>query len=234
MVIREWLAGLADVLWPHVCEVCGTTLVDGEHTLCLSCRLSMPYTYEHRRSHNAIHERLADTGVPLCKGAAMMRYNAGTPYARLLVKSKYNNKPWIDRDLAEMFAQQLHSEGWFDGMDCVMAVPMHRLKQWGRGYNQSAVIAEGVSRVTGLPVYDNLKCHRRHKAQATLNRKDRMANAEGVYSVVDGTELDGKHILVVDDIITTGSTMLACCHAIMQASATARLSVLSLGLTQSR
>lgn len=232
--IREWGAAIADMLWPRVCQICGQTLVEGERTLCIPCQLNMPITYIHRQSFNSIHQRLAATGVPIDKAAAYFHYYSKTPYSRLLIDAKYNRQPWIDRDLATAFAASLKAEGWFDGIDAIMPVPMHPWKQLRRGYNQAHVIAEGIAKVAGLPVLDNLVCIRRHGTQTHLGRIGRWANAMSTYAVEYPDELDGLHLLVVDDIITSGATMLACCTAIVTANPTVSLSVLSLGLTHSR
>lgn len=231
--IRQWGAAIVDMLWPRVCQVCGQTLVDGERTLCISCQLNMPVTSIHRQPFNSIHQRLAATGVPIEKAAAYFHYYTDNPYSRLLIDAKYNHQPWIDRDLARCFAGSLRAEGWFEGIDAIMPVPMHPWKRLRRGYNQAEVIARGIADIAGLPVMDNLVCVRHHGTQTHLGRTGRWVNAMRTYAVERPDELDHLHLLIVDDIITSGATMLACCTAILCANPTVRLSALSLGLTHS-
>lgn len=232
--IKEWGGALVDMLWPNVCKVCGQTLVAGEHTLCLGCKLDMPVTNTHRHADNTIHRRIAATHPRIFKAAAYFHYSPGTPYAQLLVDAKYRRQPSIDRDLAHSHAAMLRNEHWFDGIDAVIPVPMHPWKKMRRGYNQAEVIAREVGLVADLPVLDNLRCTRRHGSQTHLGRLERWLNASDVYTVEYPDELDNLHLLIVDDIITTGSTILSCCQAVHRANPSVKLSVLSLGLTTQR
>ena len=133
--------------------------------------------------------------------------------------------------LASAFASELDNEGFFDGMDAILPVPMYAWKQVRRGFNQAEEIAKGISDVAGIPVWHNLTAIRPHQSQTTRNAVERAANAAGIYAVVEADRLDGRHVLIVDDVITTGSTILGCCEAVMKAS-TAEVSVLSLAATR--
>ena len=134
------------------------------------------------------------------------------------------------RELACTFAQSIAEDGFFEGIDAVIPVPLHRLKQMKRGYNQSRAIAEGIEKATGIPVADNLKCSRAHKSQTRLGMADRWLNTRDIFSVSAPEELEGKHVLIVDDVITTGSTLTACCRAVHGAVSHVRTSVLTLGI----
>lgn len=232
--IKEWGGALVDMLWPNVCKICGQTLVEGERTLCIGCKLDMPVTNTHRQPNNSIHQRIAATSPVIHKAAAYFHYSPGTPYAQLLIDAKYRRQPWIDGELAHTYACMLRDVQWFEGIDAVMPVPMYPWKKLRRGYNQAEVIAREVSKVASLPLLDNLRCTRRHGTQTHLGRLDRWLNASNTYTVEYPGELDNMHLLIVDDIITTGSTILSCCQAIHAANPSACLSVLALGLTSQR
>jgi len=228
--LSDWIGDLADMVYPPVCEVCGCRLVKGEKTVCLECLASMPRVDAHIDPENELARRLAAAGK-IFRVAAMFRYVRDNDYARLIQKSKYNGRPDIDHALAVAFASELHRTGFFDGMDLILPVPMHHMKKLRRGYNQAEEIAAGVSSVTGIRVADNLVAKRAHDTQTRKNAAQRMKNTAGIYDVVYAEELDGRHILIVDDVITTGATVLACAEAIRKKAPAARVSVLALAAT---
>ena len=128
--------------------------------------------------------------------------------------------------MARLFACELLSVGFFDGVDMVVPVPLHSSKLARRGYNQSAYIASGVAAATGIRMVEALAAVKRHSTQTHRSVADRHANVAGVF--VAKPEVGEKHVLLVDDVITTGSTVIACCDALQVAGA-ASARVLSLG-----
>ena len=129
-----------------------------------------------------------------------------------------------------MMAEEMNPDGFFDGVDLLLPVPLSYSKMARRGYNQAERVARGISQVTGIAIGDNLVA-RTHKTQTRRSLFERMANVEEIYHVENADELDGLHVMVVDDVITTGSTMSANISAIHSAVPTARISVLSVGAT---
>lgn len=230
MGLRSWLDDLSGLIFPNLCEVCSTTLVRGENTLCLQCLCDMPRTNLHRQSFNEIHKRLAGH-TPIERAAAYFYYYKESPYARMIQNAKYNSRPRLARTLAAMFAREISADGFFDGIELLLPVPLHYLKEFRRGYNQSREIALGISSVTGIPVGSNLTATRGHSTQTRRGPFERWLNTEGIYAAEDPQELDGKHILLIDDVITTGATILRCADTIHSAAPTATVSVVSLGFT---
>lgn len=222
---------LIEAVYPSVCEVCGRRLVEGETMMCLHCLMSMPRTKIHSDQFNTLHQRLASPGVPIERAGSYFYYFRENPYARLIHAAKYNSRPGIARRLGEWYADEISADGFFDGIDVILPVPLHRFKLISRGYNQSEQIALGLSKVTGIPVGDNLRAAR-HSTQTRKNAFERMVNVAGIMSVVHGDELVGKHVMIVDDVITTGATMLACVMALHRSVPGIRTSVISIGATK--
>lgn len=221
---------LLDFIYPRVCEVCGRSLLPGEEVMCLHCSYDLPRTNAHRESFNMIHRRLASVALPVDRAAGYFHYYREGGYNDIIHRAKYQGRPALIRAMGERFARELDADGFFAGIDIILPVPLHWFKMMRRGYNQSRYLAEGISRVTGLPVGDNLVAARSHSSQTSRSDYKRWLNARSVYVVRRGDELRGKHILVTDDVITTGATMIACCKAILSAVPGARVSVLSLGV----
>lgn len=231
--LKGWFSDLLRIVFPDVCEVCGSSLVRGEEVICLKCDMNMPRTRVHNDSFNIIHERLAGK-TPIERAAGYFYYYRESDYAAIIHNAKYNGRPIIARKLAMRFARELMADNFFDGIDVVLYVPMFFLKKIKRGYNQSEYIAQGISQATNIPIGHNLISKRSHSSQTKKNSYSRWLNAQGVYDVINSEELENKHVLIVDDVVTTGATLLACCDVVHNAVPSATISVLSLAVTRLR
>lgn len=229
--LKQWLSDLTGMFFPKLCEVCDTPLVRGEEDLCMKCLYNLPRCNIHNDTFNTIHQRLL-RHVPIEKAAAFFYYIRESRYTDLILSAKYRGRPDILRRLASRFAEEIKRDGFFDGVDVVIPVPMHFMKKIRRGYNQTDHIALGISETTGIPVGHHLKATRSHATQTHKNAHERWLNSKNIYQLKDGVDLDGKHILIIDDVITTGATIYACCEAIHNASPTATISILTLAATK--
>lgn len=230
--VKDWIDDLARVLFPRTCEVCGRTLVRGERLMCLPCRGEMPYTGYHTYRDNPLAMKLVSREAPIVTAVAMFHYGKDSAYARLIQRAKYSDRPEIDRSLAEEYAATLLAARFFDDIDLIVPVPMAPMKLLRRGYNQALEIADTIGRVAGIEVGEYLAA-RSHSTQTRKHAAERERNVKEAYSAIpEAAELGGRHILVVDDVITTGATILACCAALHRTAPTAKISVLSLAATQ--
>lgn len=230
MTLCAWWHDFLSVIFPRVCEVCGRQLVDGEELICTHCNMSMPRTRWHVSDFNPVHQRLAASAC-VDRAASWFEYRRTSPYAGLILKAKYHDRPEIARTLGRLYACEIKDSGFFDGIDAVLPVPMYRGKQLKRGYNQAEEIALGINAATGIPVGDNLRALHGHSTQTRRGAYDRYLNVAGLFGVDNAAELAGRHILLVDDVLTTGSTLSACCEALRRAVPTVRVSVLTIAAT---
>lgn len=229
--IKMWGRDLLNVIIPDLCTVCHTSLVRGEKIVCLKCLMDLPRTNLHKLQPNLIHERLISLSTPVERASSLFWYYRGNEFAALIHDAKYNSRPKVAAHLARMHARELQGYSFFDGIDLILPVPMHSLKKLVRGYNQSEVIAKGISDVTGLRVSDNLSTLRLHSSQTRKGAEQRQENTRENYAVERPEELQGKHILLVDDVITTGATLVSCMRAIHKVCPDTRFSIFSLALT---
>ncbi|HBI59482.1 MAG TPA: amidophosphoribosyltransferase [Porphyromonadaceae bacterium] len=232
-MMKGWIDDLIGMVFPRVCEVCGQSLVHGEEYLCLGCFVGMPRTGIHCDAFNAVHQRLAGK-TPVDRAASMYWYYRQSDYARLIHEAKYRGRPALARWLGQRYAAEIKPDRFFDGIDLLLPVPMHFLKRMFRGYNQAEAIARGVSVETGIPVGHNLVARRGHATQTRKDSYGRYLNSRGIYGVRRSEELSGRHLLVIDDVVTTGATLLACLDELHAAAPTATLSVLTLAATHLR
>lgn len=220
------------ILFPKCCPICHKALVDGEEFLCLECLWKIPRTDYQFKPENELIRKIVDIKAPIEKAAAFFFYKNNNPYSRLIRDAKYNDRPQINRLLARRYATELQSSGFFDDIDIIIPIPIHWLKKLRRGYNQTEYISHGLSDVTGITVAYNLRAAKRHKTQTHKTGKERQTTLQNIFVVDNPDELAGKHVLLVDDVITTGSTIVTCARVLHEAVADLKLSVLSLATTR--
>lgn len=136
-------------------------------------------------------------------------YEKGHPYANILHDLKYRNQPQLGQYFAGIYAQELLNDGCFTHIDCIIPVPLHRSKKAKRGYNQSEEIAKGFARVLGVPICTNIIiANRAHESQTNKGTLERWQNTQGIFTARNTDCLHHKHVLIVDDVVTTGATLL--------------------------
>lgn len=223
---------LLDLIAPRLCVVCGRRLSLTEQVLCASCNVHLPRTgYQWNASDNVM-ARLFWGIVPVERAAALFYYEAGSRTANILYDLKYHDHPEIGVTMGQLVGREFSEAGFFDSIDLIVPVPLARQRQRHRGYNQSQCIAEGISRVTGLPVGNHVVYRTSFKqSQTRMGRWERQENVQGVFKLTDAPALQGHHILLVDDVVTTGATLTACAHELLTVG-DVKLSFLSLGITK--
>lgn len=232
--VRRWLSDLGRVVFPTLCEVCGRPLVTGETLMCLHCRSAMPCVGAVRPAEmSEVERRLCTTDLRVERARSMFYYVRGDSYGAMIRKAKYAGRPWLLRQLAEQFGHVLIDEDFFEGMDIICPVPMHWTKRMLRGYNQADYVAQGLSNVSGIGVGQLLKTRRPHRAQAGMGADERLASVKDLYVLTsEGIATSpGRHVLLVDDVLTTGATLRECASILARCGAS--VSVATIGLAQS-
>jgi len=227
------LTRLFDVVSPRVCSICGRRLAVNEQVICASCHLHLPYTHLECNALDNEMARLFWGHFPTERAAALFYYEPRSAVNQLVYDMKYRSMPEIGEAMGTVVAQRFSVEHFFEGVDAIIPMPITRRRQWQRGYNQSMEIARGISKVTSLPIYNNVV--RRvsfQQSQTTQQGQERLHNVEHAFRLEDGEKIVGRHLLIVDDIVTTGATVIACGRELAKAG-DVRISVLSLGLTKS-
>lgn len=232
------IKALIDLIIPRVCHVCGEKLLDGEQFVCLSCQSALPRTHFHNYWQNTsgvntdlnpMEERFAGQ-VPLGRATSLLFYTRGASAATLVHDFKYRSFPDLARWLGTLAARELTPTGFFNGIDAILYVPLHWRKHLKRGYNQTLQIAKGVSEITNIPVMDNLTAKKSHRTQTSLSREERIRNTKDIFDVKNAGKLDNLHLLLIDDICTSGATLISCAKAIEKACSKVRFSFLTIGI----
>ncbi len=233
MKFRDLIACATNVLMPRTCAVCDKPLDADEHFLCRKCLMELPRTHYEDIDFNPFEQLMAGK-VPVERCTSYFFYHKSDPYASILHDIKYRHVPTMGRWLSERAANDMRDSGFFDGIDAIVPVPLHYTKLASRGYNQSHYLAQGLSRVIGAPVIKGIKAVREHSSQTHKDAVERAKNIEGMFAANTRhiKELTGKHVLIVDDVVTTGSTLLACATALHKEIAGVKLSLFTLAAAQ--
>lgn len=230
--MNTWFHSFWSLLFPRCCVVCGSPLSRGEECLCTCCNINLPRTGFHLRKDNPV-ECLFWGRIPgLKRASSFLFYRKGSDFRRILHLLKYGGYKELGEMMGRYMSAELSSGEFFDGVDMIIPVPLHRKKQKLRGYNQSEWIARGIASVTGIPLC--AECMIREKNTETQTRKsafERWENVEGIFRLCDTVHFEGKHVLLVDDVLTTGATTVACASAFAGVSGI-RISVLTLAVAE--
>ena len=231
MKISFW-SRLLDLISPRLCVVCGDRLAVSEETLCSKCYLHLPRTNFNRNLYENVMAKLFWGQIAIEKATALFYYEPHAETANILYELKYKNHPEIGVVMGRMMAKELMSSGLFDDIDAIVPMPLVKKRECERGYNQSLELAKGVSEVTGLSIANQIV--RRTKfmgSQTQRGRWERNENVENVFELINDNDICGKHLLLIDDVVTTGATIVACAKE-MQKASHVKISVLALGFAK--
>ena len=235
------LAKIIDMLFPRICPVCGNRLAGEEESICMSCNLHLPRTdtwespYENEMAKIFWHQ------IPIEKCCALFYFQSHSLSSNIIYKLKYHHRPDIAFDMGRLLAQEGIAISFFDDIDGIIPIPLAKKRKRQRGYNQSEEIAKGISSLTHLPIHtDIVKRNTFKESQTHKDRLDRASNVAQVFELTQAYKeanqksdnLKDKHYLIIDDVCTTGATIISCCHAIMNGtpnSKNMKFSVLSIG-----
>lgn len=219
------------LFFPRLCLSCRAHLVHGERVLCSECLVTMARTDFHLRRDNMLEQAFWGRCL-IERAAAFSVYNRGSRIRKLIHALKYKGRKEAGTMLGELYGNILAESGFTKGIDIIIPVPLHPLRQRRRGYNQSECIAAGLSGATGLPFRNDLiRRIEPSGSQIKHGRYDRWENVKGLFVVTKPEGVTGKHLLVVDDVITTGSTMEACVNALHEAG-DVKVSIVALAAAQ--
>lgn len=201
-----WLESFINLIYPRICEGCGRSLYRAEDTICTHCLMKIPKTGFEGIPDNHV-SKLFWGRVKIEHATSFFFYEKSTIYQRLMQNFKYKGVQKIGSILGNFFGRQLDNTD-FSKVDVIIPIPLHKVKQSQRGFNQSEVIANGIGEILKKPVHSNVVKRTKHTStQTSKSRYDRWKNIQAVFQCKKPEILENKHILLVDDIITTGATI---------------------------
>lgn len=220
---------MLDFLFPRLCAGCRQRLTSSEKHLCCACLRELPRTNYHLMQTSPL-EQMFWGHIPIECATALYFFSGNSPRSAIH-HLKYRNAPHIGEYLGQILAEEISESRFFESIDCIVPIPLATRRLLSRKYNQCDWIARGISRQTGIPVIlDAVRRIRNNKTQTRLSTNERWENVEGIFQLVHPENVAGKHILLVDDVITTGATTISCAQTLMEAGHDTRFSVVSLAM----
>lgn len=225
-----FLDDFLSLFFPELCPGCSKNLYHTESVICTDCIYNLPYTNFHEDADNRVAKQLWGR-INFTAAASYLYFTKGSRVQKILHQFKYNSRPDIGLKLGEMYGAVLSKSPHFKSADFIIPVPLHPSKLRKRGYNQSGYFAQGLSNTLGVPVLLNgLKRIVKTDTQTRKSRFVRYENMKEVFDPAQHSQLQCKHILLVDDVITTGATIEACANEILKIPGT-KVSIATIAFT---
>ena len=218
---------LTELIFPRLCVTCGDKLIVQEQWICLHCLHHIPRTNYHLEPENPLAQ-LFYGRVRIEFATSFFYFSKGSKYQLLVHNLKYKGMKELGAEMGKHFGIDLLQSDDFSSVDLICPVPLHPRREKKRGYNQSGWIAQGIATQMNKPLsVNNLIRVKATETQTLKNRFERWQNVEGIFDLTNPEAFSGKHILLVDDVVTTGSTIEACAQAILSKT-DARVSIATL------
>jgi ComF family protein len=230
--LQGYLQGFAGLIFPHYCAACGQALYRNENILCMSCFAELPRTGFHHDPENEVAQMFWGR-IPAEQSTSFMYFAKGSRFQNILHELKYNGQKQIGTAMGCLFGSELKNTP-FSTADLIIPVPLHPSKLKTRGYNQSELIASGISEILQVPLETALITRAIDTSTQThKSRYERWENVRHIFHCEHPEALKNKHVLLVDDVITTGATLEACASCLLPVEGI-KLSLVSLAVAKLR
>ena len=229
-MVKTAFKDVLHVFFPHVCTGCGSDVVERLNMLCLRCLAELPGTNFFGQSDNPVEQKFYGR-MPVRHGAAAYYFTKDSMLEKLVYQLKYQGNKEIGFYLGKMMGEMLQNSERFQSVDAIIPLPLNKRREKKRGYNQATAIANGINAVWNKPVLDKAVVRKIYtETQTKKDRLSRWENMKNVFSIAKPELLCGKHLLLVDDVITTGASLEACGAEMLKADSVT-LSIATLACT---
>ena len=211
----SYFSDFISLLYPDICLSCGGTMVKGEEVVCIRCMMQLPKTNFHLDAINPIIKHFWGK-VPVHAATAYYFFNKGEKVQELIHALKYRNKPEVGHKIGRLLGYDLKASTLFKDIEAIVPVPLHANKIAIRGYNQSEQLAIGLVEAYNISCTNLLIRNKHTETQTHKHRFERFVNVNSVFEINNMESAVNKHILLVDDVITTGSTLVACAEELLK------------------
>jgi ComF family protein len=214
--LKEIKDSFLHVIFPHVCDGCGSDLLNVESRLCIRCFASLPETNFEEHSNNPV-EKIFWGRLPIVEATAQFYFTKESLMQRLMHQFKYKGNKDLGLQLGTMMGNSLKSSKRFKDIDALVPLPLFPSKERKRGYNQATILCEGITEMFHRPILKNVITRPQHtETQTKKGRIERWKNIEGKFQLLDTAAIQNKHLLLIDDVITTGATLEACANELLK------------------
>jgi len=217
LLFKEIRDSLLHLAFPHICQGCGTDRLQEDHLLCLRCLSALPRTNFSLYPDNPI-EQIFWGRVPVNSATALYYFTKESMMQDLIHQLKYRGNKELGRYLGELMGHEIKESNRFTSIEALVPLPLHQSKEHKRGYNQATILCEGIAKILNKPILTNVVARpEATETQTRKNRIERWQNMVGKFKLIDASPIEEKHVLLIDDVITTGATLEACGQELLQA-----------------
>lgn len=224
--------GFLSLIYPNNCVVCDKELPDQIEKICFSCRGGLHYTYFEKYTEPTIAEELFWGRIQLANVYSLLFYEKGNSTQSILHKIKYQEGRQLGILMGGLIGEKIAHQEWVKEVDGIIPIPLHSKKAFKRGYNQSLIIGQGLSTSMGIPLVDGLRRKRHHESQTKKSKEERWENVKSIFGVNE-EEIENKHhLIIVDDVLTTGSTLEAAARTILNKYPNIQISLITVAIAK--
>ncbi len=214
--LKYLLDGFLSLFYPQLCLSCGKNITPEEDAICITCQFELPKTGFHLEKENLFTDRFWGR-INIENGAAFYYFSKGGRVQHLIHNLKYNRKAAVGIELGNLYGKALKNSPLYQNIDIIIPVPLHPKKERKRGYNQSDMFAKGLASSLEVKWDRNILVRTKMTdTQTKKSRLERLENVQDVFKVNNSDSLKNKHVLIVDDVLTTGATLEACAVKILE------------------
>lgn len=226
-MLKELIHDITHLFFPHICVGCGSDILGTASILCIKCVNELPVTNFHLHAGNQV-EKIFRGRLPVEQASSFCYFSKDSIVQRLLHQLKYKGNKEVGYFAGKMMGTALRQSERYDAIDALIPLPLFASREKKRGYNQAEILCQGISHTTGIPVYKNTITRiSSTETQTHKNRIERWLNMEGRFELVKPGDIENKHVLLVDDVLTTGATLEACGQELLQGENT-QISILTM------
>lgn len=228
--IKRAFQDIMDFICPEICLGCGNRIHRyGERQICYDCLKKLPKVDHYKIEYNKIHDYFWVNSIEIEYGSCFLQFTKESPTQSLIHNIKYYGHPDLGVRLGRIAGQEMKKHGRFSDIDFIIPVPMHPKKQKKRGFNQAEKIGEGMSEILDIPIKNGILIKTKNTgSQTKMNKEQRMENSSKIFSYANKDLEDTNHYLIIDDVFTTGSTLLVCASKLKESRPNCRISIFAL------
>jgi ComF family protein len=229
-LVKNWVNGLMQLFFPHTCAACGSDVLNEETALCMQCLHQLPVTNFNLHANNPV-EKIFWGKLSITAATSYCHFTKQSLIQNILHQAKYKNNQQAAIFMGNLLGTSLIQSNRFNTIDAIVPLPLFAARLKKRGYNQATLISKGIAAQTGKPIIETAVTRlSATETQTHKNRVERWQNMQGRFMVTNAAVLENKHILLVDDVVTTGATLEACGQELLTIKGT-QLSIATIAYT---
>jgi ComF family protein len=230
--LRKNWNGFLSLIYPNNCEICSTETTESSPLICFGCESELDYTHYETYQDSSACDELFWGRIKLERAYSMLTFKSGNSTQKILHAVKYKNAKDLAIDFGERMGRRLVGTNYLSTVDAIVPIPLHGKKEFTRGYNQSQLICEGLHNVSLIPIVPLIQRKRHHESQTKKDRFQRWENVSDIFTTNRGMTANYSHVVLVDDVLTTGATLESAARTLMDELPGIKVSIFTIAIAK--